>query len=198
VEVRWRSLFRSTSLGKQYILTTLHPLLINVLQTVDHFEIFCLGAPFSWFEKPRNRVGRDLNWVLCSAWVDRWNPIRKCAIQSRSRPMRLLGFSNHEKGSPKHEISKRSTVYSTFSRSGWSVVRNATLAKGGISKKRPSPHLHKSPTRSNKVSPRTLQTALVLRCVTISKAVNQMWWTLISSVGSCLFLSSSSNWDFLS
>jgi hypothetical protein len=33
----------------------------NVLQTVDHFEISFLGAPFSWLEKPRNRMGRDLN-----------------------------------------------------------------------------------------------------------------------------------------
>jgi hypothetical protein len=48
--------------------TTLHPLLENVLQTVDHFEISCLGAPFSWLEKPRNRMGRDLNRILCSAW----------------------------------------------------------------------------------------------------------------------------------
>jgi hypothetical protein len=30
-----------------HFLTTLHPLLENVLQTVDHFEISCLGAPFS-------------------------------------------------------------------------------------------------------------------------------------------------------
>jgi hypothetical protein len=50
------------------LLTTLHPLLENVLQTVDHFEISCLGAPFSWLEKPRNRMGRGLNWILCSAW----------------------------------------------------------------------------------------------------------------------------------
>jgi hypothetical protein len=48
-----------------------------------------------------------------------------------------------------------------FSRSGWSVVRSASLAKGGTSKKIPSPHLHKVPTRDNKVSPRTLQTALL-------------------------------------
>jgi hypothetical protein len=53
------------------------------------------------------------------------------------------------------------TVCSTFSRSGWSVVRSAWLAKGGTSKKRQSPHLHKVPTRSNKASPRTFQTALV-------------------------------------
>jgi hypothetical protein len=28
--------------------------------------------PFSWLEKPRNRMGRDLNWILCSArkkWI---------------------------------------------------------------------------------------------------------------------------------
>jgi hypothetical protein len=53
------------------------------------------------------------------------------------------------------------TTVTPFSRSGWSVVRNASRAKGGTSKKRPSPHLHKVPTRSSKVSPRTLQTALV-------------------------------------
>jgi hypothetical protein len=40
--------------------------------------------------------------------------------------------------------------------------KSASLAKGGISKKRPSPHLHNVPTRRNKVSPRTLPTALVL------------------------------------
>jgi hypothetical protein len=43
------------------LLTTLHPLLENVLQTVDHFEISCLGAPFTWFEKPRNFMGLDLD-----------------------------------------------------------------------------------------------------------------------------------------
>jgi hypothetical protein len=29
--------------------------------TVNHFEISCLGAPFSWLEKPMNRIGRDLD-----------------------------------------------------------------------------------------------------------------------------------------
>jgi hypothetical protein len=91
----------------------------------------------------------------------RWNRIRASAIQSRSLPMRFVGFSNHEKGAPRQEISKWSTVCSTFSRSGWSVVRSASLAKGGTSKKRSSPHIHKVPTRSNKVSPWILQTALV-------------------------------------
>jgi len=53
-------------------------------------------------------------------------------------------------------------VHSTFSRSGQSVVRSAVLAKGGTLKKRPSLHLHKVPTQSNK-SPRTFQMALVGR-----------------------------------
>jgi hypothetical protein len=60
--------FEVPPLASDVLLTTFHPLLENVLQTVDHFEISCLGAPFSWLEKPRNRMWRDLNWILCSAW----------------------------------------------------------------------------------------------------------------------------------
>jgi hypothetical protein len=52
-----------------------------------------------------------------------------------------------------------------LSRSGWSIVRSASLSKGGTSKKRPSPHLHKVTTRSHKVSPRTFQTALYILIV---------------------------------
>jgi hypothetical protein len=48
-------------LASDALLTTLHPLLENVLQTVDHFEISCLRAPSSWLKKPRNRMGRDLD-----------------------------------------------------------------------------------------------------------------------------------------
>jgi len=43
----------------------------------------------------------------------------------------------------------------------WSVVRNASLAKGGTSKKRSSPHLHIVSIQSNKVSPWILQMALI-------------------------------------
>jgi hypothetical protein len=48
----------------------------------------------------------ELNSVFCLEKVDRWNPIRTSAIQSRSRSMRFLGFSDHEKGAPRQEISK--------------------------------------------------------------------------------------------
>jgi hypothetical protein len=53
-------------------------------------------------------------------------------------------------------------VCSSFSRSGWSIVISVSLAKGGTLKRRQSLHLHKVPTWSNKVSPRTFQMALVL------------------------------------
>jgi hypothetical protein len=61
----------------------------------------------------------------------------------------------------------RQTVCSTLSRSGWSTVRSALLAKGGTSKKRLSLHLPNVLTQSNKASPWTLQTALIDRYVTI-------------------------------
>jgi hypothetical protein len=50
-------------LASDALLATLHPLLKNVLQTVDHFEISCLGASFSWLEEPRNLMGRDLDRI---------------------------------------------------------------------------------------------------------------------------------------
>jgi hypothetical protein len=55
----------------------LHPLLENVLQTIDHFEIFCLGAPFPWLEKPTNSVGArfEVNSVFSLEKVDQWNSI---------------------------------------------------------------------------------------------------------------------------
>jgi hypothetical protein len=131
--------FEVPPLASDALLTTLHLLTENVLQTVDRFQIYCLGAPFSWLEKPRNRMGRDL---YCMANV-------------------LMGFHQSTFSKPRQEISESSTVCSTFSRSAWSVVRSASLVKGGTSKKRPSPHLHKVPARSNKVGPRTLQTTLI-------------------------------------
>jgi hypothetical protein len=75
--------------------------------------------------------------------------------------MWFLGFSNHEKGAPRQEISKWSMICIMFLRSRWSVVRSALLSKRDTSKKRLSLHLHKVLTQSNKASPWTFQTALV-------------------------------------
>jgi hypothetical protein len=54
-------------LASDALLAMLHPLL-DVLKTIDHFEISYLGAPFSWLEKSRNCMGQGLNPLLCSAW----------------------------------------------------------------------------------------------------------------------------------
>jgi hypothetical protein len=63
-----------------------------------------------------------------SWWVST-NPLFQAEhrIQFISRPMWFLGFSNNEKRAPR-QILKYSRVCSTFSRSGWSVVRSALLA----------------------------------------------------------------------
>jgi hypothetical protein len=99
--------FEVSPLVSDELLTTLHPLLENVLQTVDHFEISCLGVPISWLEKPRNLMGRDLD---CMADVligfHRSTFSKPNTIQFRSCSMPFLGFSNHEKGAPRQEISK--------------------------------------------------------------------------------------------
>jgi hypothetical protein len=90
------------------LLTTLHPLLENVLQTVNHFEISYLRAPFSWLEKPRNRMGRDLNCMADVLTGFRRSTFSKPNKEFNSdlAPMRFLGFTNHEKGAPRQEISK--------------------------------------------------------------------------------------------
>jgi hypothetical protein len=53
--------FEVPPLARDTLLTTFHPHLENVLQTVDHFEISCLEASFSWLERLRNRMGLDLD-----------------------------------------------------------------------------------------------------------------------------------------
>jgi hypothetical protein len=119
------------------LLTTLHPLLENVLQTVHHFEISCLGAPFSWMEKPRNRMTLDLNCmtdVLMGFHRSTFSKANK-EFNSDLAPCDFWAFPTMKGGAPKQEISKLSTVCSTFARGGWSDVRRASLVKGGTSKK---------------------------------------------------------------
>jgi hypothetical protein len=80
-------------------------------------------------------------------------------VQISSHP--ISGFSNHEKGAfEARNFEVINGLQHVFEE--WvERCKNASLAKGGTSKKRPSPHLHKVPTLSNKASPRTLQTVLV-------------------------------------
>jgi hypothetical protein len=161
--VRWQSLFRSTSLGKRCTSYNAPP--TSRKRAADHLSLRNFLPRSSLFmvgKAQKSHGARSGLYGGCSYGVP---PIHffqaEHRIQFKSHPMRFLGFSNHEKGALKQEISKWSTVCSTFSRSGCSVVISILLAKGGTSRKRPSPHLHKVPTRSNKASPRTFQTALL-------------------------------------
>jgi hypothetical protein len=64
--------FKVPPLENDALLTTLHPPLEILLQTVDHFEISCLGAQFSWLEKARNHMGvrSELNSVFdLEKWI---------------------------------------------------------------------------------------------------------------------------------
>jgi hypothetical protein len=164
VEVQWRSLSRSASLGKRCISYNAPP--TSRKRAADRWSLqnFLPRSSLLMVGKAQKSHGaRSGLYGGCSNGVP---PIHfseaENRIQFRSRPMRFLGFSNHEKAARRQEISKWSMVCcSTFSTNGWSVVRSASLAKGGTSKKIPSPHLHKVPSRSNRASPRTFQTALV-------------------------------------
>jgi hypothetical protein len=98
VRTLWRCgdglFFKVPPLASDALLTTLRPLLENVLQTVDHFEISCLGSHFSWLEKPRYCMGRDLKWILCSAWK-KWidgNPLEHPPYSSDLAPCDLWAF----------------------------------------------------------------------------------------------------------
>jgi hypothetical protein len=164
VEVQWRSLFRSTSLGKRCTCYNAPP--NSRKRATDRWSLrnFLPRSSLIVVGRVQKSHGArsELNSVIGLEKLDRWNPIRTSAIQSRSRLMRYLSFSNHEKGAPRQDISKWSTLCSTFSRSGWIIVTSVSLAKGGTSKKRPSLYLHKVPTRSNKLSSRTLHTSLAV------------------------------------
>jgi hypothetical protein len=175
VGMQWRFLFRSTSLGKRCTSYNAPP--TTRKQAVDRwsFRNFLLQSSLFMVGKAQKSHGArsGLNSVFGLKKVDQWNPIRTSAIQSKS-----LGFSNLEKGAPRQEISKWSTICSTISRSGWSIVWSASLTNGGTSKRRPLLHVHNVPTRSNKVSPRNFQTALVLALITTLKVMS---WTYLPS-----------------
>jgi hypothetical protein len=160
--------FEVSPLASGALLTTLHPLVENVLQTVccklqedSGTGGFDLGAPFSWLEKPGNCMERDLNCMAVRP-ISASSSIATSKSRNADAPLRLL--RRPRKGSFK-------TTATHFSRSRLSVVRSASLAKEGTPKKRPSSHLHKVPTRSNKVSPRTFQMALVYECSNTKRRV---------------------------
>jgi hypothetical protein len=135
--------------------STYHLLLENVLQTVDHFEISCLGAVFSWLEKPRNRVRLGKNVSV--------EPHQNIRHTVQIWPHTISGLFQPRKGrsSEARNFEVINGLQHVFEK--WVERCKKCIACQGryFEKKRPSPHLHKIPTRSNKVSPRTFQTAVI-------------------------------------
>jgi hypothetical protein len=137
VKGRWRSLFRSTSLGKRCTSYNAPP--TSRKRAADRWSLRNFLPWRSLFmvgKAQKSHGARSGLYGACSNGVPLIHFfLAEHRIQFRSRPMRFLSFSNHEKEAPRQEVSKWSTVCSTFSRSGWSVVRSASLAKGGTSTK---------------------------------------------------------------
>jgi hypothetical protein len=100
VEVRWRSLFISTSPGKRCTSYNAPP--ISRKRAADRwsFRNFLPRSSIFMVGKTQKSHGPrpELNSGIGLENVDRWNPIRTSAIQSTSRHMRFLGFYNREKG----------------------------------------------------------------------------------------------------
>jgi hypothetical protein len=119
VEVRWRTLFRNTSLGKRCASYNAPP--TSRKRAADRWSLRNLPRS-SLFMVGKAQKSHGARSGLYGGWSKGVPPIHffqaEHRIQFRSRPMRFLGFSNHEKGAPMQEISKWSTVCSTFSRSG--------------------------------------------------------------------------------
>jgi hypothetical protein len=138
VRTLWRCgdglFFKVPPLASDALLTMLHPLLKNMLQTVDHFEISCLGAPFSWLEKPRNHMGWDVDCMADVLLWFHWSTFSKpdTDINSDLAPCDFWAFPTMKRELLR-QILKWLTVCSMFSRSGRSIVRKASLAKGGTS-----------------------------------------------------------------
>jgi hypothetical protein len=107
VKVRWRSLFRSTYLGKRCISYNAPPTFRKLaahrwsLRNLNRSSLFMIGKAHKSHGARSGLYGGCCNGVppIHFFQAEHW-------IQFRSRPMLFLGFSNHEKGAPKQEISK--------------------------------------------------------------------------------------------
>jgi hypothetical protein len=102
VEVRWRSLFRSTSLGKRCTSYNAPP--TSRKHAADRWSLrnFLPRSPLFMVGKAQESHGArsELNSAFGLEKVDRWIPIRSFTLQSRSRPAHAISeFFQPWKGS---------------------------------------------------------------------------------------------------
>jgi hypothetical protein len=129
VEVRWRSLFPSTSLGKRRTSYNAPP--TSRIHAADHWSLrnFLPRSSLFMVRKAQKSHGaRSELYGGCSNGVPSISVSASIAtFQScnTDAPLRLLRY-------PKEDSSK--TIVTPLSRNRWSVVRRASLVKGGTSK----------------------------------------------------------------
>jgi hypothetical protein len=131
VEVQWLPLFQSTSLGKWYTSYNGPPTSQKCAADCPSLWNFLpLSSIFMVAKAKKSHGVRSGLYGGCSNGV---TPIHffqaKHRIQFRSHSIQFLGFFNYEKGASRQEFLKWSMVCSMLSRSGWSIVRSASLAK---------------------------------------------------------------------
>jgi hypothetical protein len=100
--------FEVPLLASDALLTTLHPLLAK--RAVDRWSLRNFLPRSSLFIVGKAQKSHGARFGLYGGCSNGVPPIHffqaEHRIEFRSRPMRFLGFSNHEKGAPKKEISK--------------------------------------------------------------------------------------------
>jgi hypothetical protein len=151
--------FEVPSLASDALLTTLHPLLENVLQIVDHLETSCFGAPFSWLKKPRNRMGRDLNFMADVLMGFHRSTFSKPNTEFNSylAPCDFWAFPTMKRESEARNFGVINGLQDVFEK----LAERCIACQGRYFEKETVTAPPQIPTRSNKVNPRTSQTGLV-------------------------------------
>jgi hypothetical protein len=168
VEVGWWPLFRSTSLGKRCTSYNAQP--ATRKRAVDRWSLrhfLPWSSLFMHGKAQKSHGARSGLYGGCSNGVP---PIYFFQAEHNSiqiSPHAISGLFQPSKGSSEaRNFEVNNALQHVFEK--WvGRCKKCITCQGGTSKKRPSSHLHKVPTRSNKVSPRTFQTSLVY-CVPVS------------------------------
>jgi hypothetical protein len=151
-------------LASDALLTTLPP--TSQKRAADRWSLrnFLPRSSFFMFRKAQKSHGArsELNSAFSFEKVDHWNAIRTTAIQCRSRPHAISWLFQPWKGSSEATNFEVINGLQHVLEKWVERCNKCIVCQGKYFETRPSPHLHKVPTRSNKVSPRTFQTTLVV------------------------------------
>jgi hypothetical protein len=156
VEVGWRFLFWSSYLCKLCTSYNAPPTSQNIWRKVQEeplSSLFMVGKAQKLHGAMSGLYGGCSSGVPAEQFSDPFPP-----YNSDLAPCDFWAFPTMKRDLRSSSLSLRQT----FLRSGWSVVRSASLPKGGTSKKRQSPHLHKVAIWINKACPRSFQTAVLI------------------------------------